>query len=142
MQPLWAWHFIQKVLQVNTAMYCRVWFDVYELSNVYEHSFLSSFLWPFTPRHLSANGRMYTSFKYTLTGPDVGESFSVVEGKYSCFALSGALPVQLNKLVSYVDVFKVIIMKVPIFVQNSPVHKHIKNNWKLQKHTDGYTFTQ
>lgn len=71
---------------------------------------------------------MYTSFMYTLTGPDVGESFSLAERKYSCFSLSGALPVQLNKLVSYVDVFKVVIMKVLIFVQNSPVHKHIKNN--------------
>ncbi len=70
---------------------------------------------------------------YTLTGPDVGESFSVAERKCSFFALSGALPVQLNKLVSYVDVFKVIIMKVPIFVQNNPVHKHIKKQLKTTK---------
>lgn len=93
-------------------------------------SFLPSF--PLGPSpytiYLLKDTHTRTSYlnKYTLTGPDVGESFSVAQGKYCCFSLSGALPVQLNKLVSYVDVLKFIIIKVPIFVQNGPVHKCIK----------------
>jgi len=69
--------------------------------NVYEHSFLPSFLFldpsPYTiyllmDTHTHTHTHTYLN-KYTLTGPDVGESFSVAEGKYCCFALSGELPV-------------------------------------------------
>lgn len=97
--------------------------DLYKCYNLQIHSFGSSLT--IIEPGIVCLYLFYINQTHTkiLTGCDVGQSLFLTEGQNCWFSLSRELVVHLYKLLCYVEVVKIIYMKVMVFVQDCPVHK-------------------
>lgn len=117
---------------VNRKQSCGVWHSKWKWLAQFWLLFNNYWVWHFLSLSFLNNPNTHS---HSLTRCDVGQSLFLTEGQDCWFSLPRELAIQLYKLLCYVEVVKIVWMKVTVFVQDCPVHKRKKYQHKVSQTT-------